>query len=80
MVKAGTIAETDFSCAPTCRWGDYSGATPDPSNRDNYLMVMRHYALSYNASRGTPNWVSWRVTDADLGSAPRKRQFDPDLE
>ncbi len=31
MVKAGTVAETDFSCSPTCRWGDYSGATPDPA-------------------------------------------------
>jgi hypothetical protein len=20
----------DFTCGPTCRWGDYSGATPDP--------------------------------------------------
>jgi hypothetical protein len=26
--------DTDFSCTPTtsCRWGDYSGATPDPVN------------------------------------------------
>ncbi|HEY6874890.1 MAG TPA: fibronectin type III domain-containing protein, partial [Candidatus Dormibacteraeota bacterium] len=26
--------ETAFqtNCAPTCRWGDYSGATPDPNN------------------------------------------------
>ena len=31
MVLAGTVAETDFSCSPTCRWGDYSGATPDPA-------------------------------------------------
>lgn len=58
--------------------GNPSGATSDPASRDNYLMVKRHYALSYNNSRGTPNWVSWRVTAADLGDAPRKRQFDPD--
>jgi hypothetical protein len=31
MVHAATVAENDFSCAPTCRWGDYSGATPDPA-------------------------------------------------
>jgi hypothetical protein len=30
-VHAATVAENDFSCAPTCRWGDYSGATPDPA-------------------------------------------------
>jgi hypothetical protein len=31
VVHAATVAENDFSCAPTCRWGDYSGATPDPA-------------------------------------------------
>jgi len=58
--------------------GNPSGAVADPASRDNYLMVKRHYALSYNDSKGTPNWVSWRVTKYDLGDAPRKRQFDPD--
>jgi hypothetical protein len=29
-VKASHVAENDFSCSP-CRWGDYSGATPDPA-------------------------------------------------
>jgi endonuclease G len=58
--------------------GNPSGATTDPRNSDYYLMVKRHYAASYSNSRGTPNWVSWRVTRADLGDAPRKRQFDPD--
>src|SRR4029078_10626154 len=60
--------------------GNPSGATSDPRDSDNYLMVKRHYALSYSNSRGIPNWVSWRVTRADLGDAPRKRQFDPDLD
>jgi hypothetical protein len=30
-VRAATLAENDFSCGPKCRWGDYSGATPDPA-------------------------------------------------
>jgi hypothetical protein len=30
-VMAATVPENDFSCNPTCRWGDYSGATPDPA-------------------------------------------------
>jgi DNA/RNA endonuclease G (NUC1) len=59
--------------------GNPSGATPDPADRDNYLMAKPHYALSYNNSRGTPNWVTWRVTRADLGDAPRKWEFDPEL-
>jgi hypothetical protein len=31
LVKQSTSFENDFSCSPTCRWGDYSGATPDPA-------------------------------------------------
>jgi endonuclease G len=58
--------------------GNPSNATPDPSNRDNYLMPKPYYALSYNDSRGTPNWVSWQLTAAYLGDAPRKQEFDPD--
>ena len=30
-------------------------------------MVKPYFAMSYNDSTGTPNWVSWRVTAADLG-------------
>ena len=58
--------------------GNPSGATTDSSNRDNYLMVKPYYALSYNSSKGIPNWVSWQVTSTDLGEAPRKQTFDPD--
>ena len=48
------------------------------SDRDDYLMVKPYFTLSYNNSRGEPNWVSWRVAESDLGSAPRKQTFDPD--
>ena len=30
LVRQSTGPNIDFSCSPTCRWGDYSGATPDP--------------------------------------------------
>ena len=58
--------------------GNPSGATADPSRRDNYLMVKPYFALSYNDGTGTPNWVSWRVTKQDMGTARRKPMFDPD--
>lgn len=58
--------------------GNPSNATSDASNRDNYLMIKPYFALSYNNSEGTPNWVSWEVSMADLGSAARKTDFDPD--
>jgi endonuclease G len=42
-------------------------------------MVKPYFALAYNEPAGTPRWVSWRVTAADLeGSAPRKQLFDDD--
>jgi hypothetical protein len=30
LVQQSTGPNVDFSRAPTCRWGDYAGATPDP--------------------------------------------------
>ena len=58
--------------------GNPSGATTDSSDRDNYLMVKPYFVLSYNNSKGIPNWVSWQVTAPDLGDAPRKQTFDSD--
>lgn len=50
---------------------------PLPPEQD-YLMDKGTYVLSYNNAKGTPNWVSWRLTTADLGNAKRKQLFDPD--
>ncbi|HEY8871184.1 MAG TPA: hypothetical protein VIM30_17580, partial [Candidatus Limnocylindrales bacterium] len=30
LIKQSTGPNIDFTCTPNCRWGDYSGATPDP--------------------------------------------------
>lgn len=57
--------------------GNPSGATEDPNNADNYLMVKPYFALSFNNSKGTPNWVSWHLTYDELGSAKRL-PFYPD--
>lgn len=69
-------AEADH---PHLRWGNPSGATADPSNRDNYLMEKPYYALSYNNTKGTPNWVSWRLVAENVGHADREGlTFQPD--
>jgi len=61
---------------------DANSLLGNPSNAgtdsDNYLLVKPYFTLSYNNSRGEPNWVSWRVTENDLGDAPRKQTFDAD--
>jgi endonuclease G len=60
--------------------GNPSGATADGSDRDNFLLVKPYYALSYNNTKGTPNWVSWCLRPSDLGTAPRLQFYpDPDL-
>jgi len=65
--------------SPDMLMGNPSKATTDMANSDNYLMVKPYFALAYNNSKGTPNWVSWRLTNADIGSAPRV-PFYPDQE
>lgn len=58
--------------------GNPSNAAPNPSNADNYLMLNNAYALSYNNSRGSANWVAWRISNADFGGAERQNDFRPD--
>lgn len=47
-------------------------------NTDNYLLLKRTFAISYNNSRGTPNWVAWRTTFKDCGEKLPRAAFAPD--
>jgi endonuclease G len=58
--------------------GNPSGATSNTSNSNNYLMIKPQYTLSYNNSKHEPNWTSWHVYTADLGSTPRQDDFRAD--
>src|SRR5262249_52745185 len=55
--------------------GNPSGATTDPANPDNYLLVKKQYTLSYNSSRSAPNWVSWTLQTSDIGKVDRQNNF-----
>lgn len=47
---------------------------------DNFLLDKGFFVVSYNNSKGTPNWVAWRLAKEYLGDAPRKPFHpDPDL-
>ena len=59
--------------------GNPSGAVADKNKPDNFLVKKRQYALSYNNSKGTPNWVSWQLARKWLGKARRTDPFAPDL-
>jgi endonuclease G len=57
--------------------GNPSSAGTEPNN---YLLVNKYFALSYNRDRGIPNWVSWRISKGELGDFPRPEPdpFRPD--
>lgn len=62
--------------------GNPSKAVTDAAMKTNYLMLKPQYALSYNDSRGTPNWTSWHLDSTWLGSITRPPvdfRIDPDL-
>ncbi len=58
--------------------GTPSPATTDATNKDDFLMLKRQYALSYNNEKGTANWVSWQLKKSWLGSVDRCSSFSPD--
>ncbi len=58
--------------------GNPSGATPNTTDENNYLMVKPQYSLSYNRNQGEPNWVAWRLDSTWLGAADRQNDFRPD--
>ena len=59
--------------------GNPSGATADVNQPANYLVTKPQYALSYHRDRGIPNWVSWHLSAAWLGTTPRQDDFAADL-
>lgn len=51
--------------------GNPSNATVDASNHIKYLIDRAQYAMDYNDTTREPNWVSWNLTSADVGSSGR---------
>ncbi len=58
--------------------GNPTGATANPLTPDNYLMEKPEFTLSYNRDRGTPNWVSWHLSDEWVGTLTRVDTFRAD--
>ncbi|NDK56365.1 DNA/RNA non-specific endonuclease [Pontibacter fetidus] len=74
----GTIAKVVNATATkdnNMAMGNPSGAGTSYSN---YLINKAQYSMSYNSYRGTPNWVSWHLSSAWVGSTPRQDDFRAD--
>jgi len=59
VVKQSTTFDNDFTCAPTCRWGDYGGATPDPTKKGG---TTGEVWLTNEWTNGTNQTWNWEAT------------------
>ncbi|HEX5438431.1 MAG TPA: DNA/RNA non-specific endonuclease, partial [Gemmatimonadaceae bacterium] len=81
-----TYALRTIRAAPstTARYGDNTefGVPVDADSSDDFLVRRPEYTLSYNAHRGTPNWVSYDLDASQFGTGVRRCDcftFDPAL-
>jgi hypothetical protein len=58
-VRQSTGATIDFTCGPTCRWGDYSGATPDPVIGAGGQVWLSGEWNRPSIDGSTPTWATW---------------------
>ncbi|PVH25428.1 DNA/RNA non-specific endonuclease [Sphingobacterium corticibacter] len=52
--------------------GNPSNAQPTFVLKNNYLIDLQYYTLSYDADRGIPNWVSWHLNKERLANNTRR--------
>jgi DNA/RNA endonuclease G (NUC1) len=64
-IEAPTFAPTSIY-ATNDEFGDPTPASP--SNANDQLIARAQYTLSYNQSRGTPNWVSYELDARQMAS------------
>jgi len=85
-INIDDVSISDYSTTPppppgsseSLTLGNPSAAVTNITTPDNYLMEKTQYSLSYNNSKHTANWVSWRCASEWIGSAARQDDFRAD--
>src|SRR5439155_159340 len=71
VLATSSDVDVDFSCSspygPPCRWGDYSGASPDPINAG---VVWGTTQLDGQSFFGFPQWVTQNFAVTTSGTPP----------
>ena len=77
--NAATVNQDAATRDSNLAMGNPSGAVADATNSpNNYLLTKTQYSLSYSRDKGKPNWVSWHLSSAWLGSTARQDNFNAD--
>ncbi|MDO7885311.1 DNA/RNA non-specific endonuclease [Hymenobacter cheonanensis] len=76
---SSTYADATATRDDNMALGNPSGAVTDATNYpNNYLLAKSQYTMSYSRDQGKPNWVSWHLSAAWLGSTARQDNFAAD--
>jgi endonuclease G len=76
---SSTAADATATRDDNLALGNPSGATADATGSpNNYLLTKSQYTMSYSRDQGKPNWVSWHLSTAWLGSTGRQDNFAAD--
>jgi len=69
-VKASPGFNEDFSCLGLCRWGDYSGATPDPAANAHSNHGRVWLSNQWNVASSDTEDVDWRTYNWGTNPVP----------
>ena len=78
VLELAAAARATIGTTLQSQLGNPSGATSVATATTNYLIARPQYALSYNNTTREPNWVSWNLTTADIGTSGRSANFFQD--
>ena len=78
VLQLAGVARATIGTALQSQLGNPSGATAVATATTNYLIPRAQYTLAYNNTTREPNWVSWNLTTADVGSSGRSDNFFQD--